>query len=549
MGLGQRDWRRRRSRKALHALIRDCMRIMASDKANSRAGHKWRPIKGIGSTEASCDFQEIDSLQRQWLQVKSSVERAAPDAYKEFTDRLTRRWSIETGIIEGVYDLDKGVTETLVAKGIASGHIERGSTNKEPSELVEILRDHQSSIEFVNGWIEEGRPLTKWFIKALHSQILRNQDTSQAIDQFCNMFDARLIKGEFKKSANNPTRPGGGVHEYCPPEQVESELDKLLELYGEYDGADCHPMLLAAWLHHRFEQIHPFQDGNGRVGRAVLTWHLVRNGFFPIVVSRDDRTAYIDALENADGGDLTDLIALFVGLEKSAALQAISAWVIEPSEAAGLQPEVDSVEQIVDSIVESVQRRQQPEVEQMRSVNDIAQALRGKASEYLRGVSQSVKRRLAQADIYVEPETMEGGSDGCNGHWYRVQVIETAYEFRHWVNLNEPRYFAQLRLDAKDGRTPSLVFVVSLHHIGRHLTGIMAATAFAEVGYEGELSSHSGDSVVLENTKFKTCAAKPFTFTSDNSSEEIAYRFVRWTEGCFGAALRHWGLYVTQSAE
>lgn len=363
------------------------------------------------------------------------------------------------------------------------------------------------------------------------------------------MFDAKIIKGEFKKQPNNPKRPDGTIHEYCPPEHVESELDKLLKLYGKYDSADCHPLLLAAWLHHRFEQIHPFQDGNGRVGRAVLTWHLVRKEFFPIVVSRDDRTDYIDALENADAGDLTHLIDLFVDLEKSAILQAISAWEIEPSEAAGLQSQVDSVEQVVDSIVERVQRRRRPEAAQMRSVNDIAQALRVKAVEYLMDVSQFVKGRLAQADIYVEPEMTEGGPDRSNEHWHRVQVIETADELMHWVNLNEPRYFAQLRLNAKDGRTPSLVFVVSLHHTGRHLTGIMAATAFAEVGYEGELCSHSGDSVVLENTKFKTCAANPFTFTSDNSSEEIAYRFVRWTEECFGAALRYWGLYVTQSAE
>lgn len=547
--MGRRDWRRRRSRKALHALIRDCMRIMASDKANSRTGHKWRPIEGIGSAMSSYDFQEIDSLQRQWLHVKSSVESAAFGAYKEFAERLTRSWAIETGIIEGVYDLDMDATETLVGKGIAVDYIKRGSTNKEPSELAAILIDHQDAVEAVNSWIREGHPLTKWFIKFLHSQILRKQDTSRAMNQFGNMFDAEIVKGEFKKHPNNPIRPDGTIHEYCPPEQVESELDKLLELYNKYDSADCHPLLLAAWLHHRFEQIHPFQDGNGRVGRAVLTWHLVRKEFFPVVVSRDDRTDYIDALENADAGDLTDLIDLFVDLEKSAILQAISAWEIEPSESAGLQSQVDSVEQVVDSIVERVQRRRRPEAAQMRSVNDIAQSLRGKASEYLRDISQSVKGRLAQADIYVEPETMEGEADQSNGHWYRVQVIETAYEFRHWVNLNEPRYFAQLRLNAKDGRTPSLAFVVSLHHTGRHLTGVMAATAFAEVGYADELCSHSGDSVVLENTKFKACAAKPFTFTSDDSSEEIADRFVRWTEECFGAALRHWGLYVTQSAE
>ena len=294
------------------------------NKANLGVGHKWMPIEGIESSMAGYDFQEIDLLQLQWLQVKASVESAAPDAYREFTERLNRRWSIETGIIEGIYDLDRDVSETLVVKGIAVDHIKRSSTNREPSELAAILVDHQDSIEAVNYWVEEGRPLTKGFIRGLHSQILRNQRTSRAIDQFGNAFDVALVKGEFKKFANNPTRSDGAIHEYCPPEQVESELDNLIRLYNEYDSAGCHTFLSAAWLHHRFERIHPFQDGNGRVGRAVLTWHLFRNGFFPIVVSRDDKTAYIDALETADAGDLTHLVRLFVDLEKSVILQAIS---------------------------------------------------------------------------------------------------------------------------------------------------------------------------------------------------------------------------------
>ena len=518
---------------------------MTTDGENSATSYQWDPIDLTEREYKEYDFQEIDSLQRQWLQVKSSVESAAPDAYKEFTERLTRRWAIETGIIEGVYDLDKGVTETLVAKGIASGHIERGSTNKEPSELVEILRDHQSSIEFVNGWIEEGRPLTKWFIKALHSQILRNQDTSQAIDQFCNMFDARLIKGEFKKSANNPTRPGGGVHEYCPPEQVESEFDKLLELYCEYDSADCHPLLLAAWLHHRFEQIHPFQDGNGRVGRAVLTWHLVRKGFFPIVVSRDDRTAYIDALERADGGDLTHLVALFVSLEKSTILQAISEGETETQIA--VEPQIDLVSQVVSGIVDRANRRRQSEAAQMRSVNDTAQTLRGEASGRLADISRSIAKEFEQAGIYVSPLITEGGPDKYNEYWYWRQIIETAEKFRHWVNPNEPRYFVRLTLNPERGRTPRLIFVISLHNTGRQLTGIMSATAFAEIEYHDEEAPDDPlqSSRSSGNVDFRDCAVNPFTFTWDDSIDDIRDRFVKWMEGCLAIALRYWGEYLT----
>ena len=53
-----------------------------------------------------------------------------------------------------------------------------------------------------------------------------------------------------------------------PPEQVDSELSRLQHLYERYSGQppSVHPVLCAAWLHHRFVQIHPVADGNRRVG-------------------------------------------------------------------------------------------------------------------------------------------------------------------------------------------------------------------------------------------------------------------------------------------
>lgn len=502
---------------------------MTTDGENSATSYQWDPIDLTEQEYKEYDFQEIDSLQRQWLQVKSNVESAAPDAYKEFKERLTRRWAIETGIIEGVYDLDRGVTETLVAKGIAVDYIERGSTDKEPSDLVNILRDHQDSAKAVDFWIREGRPLTKAFICGLHSQILKNQSSVRPEE-----------KGVFKKTRNWAARPDGTVHEYCPPEQVESELDKLLNLYDEYGSANRHPILLAAWLHHRFEQIHPFKDGNGRVGRAILTWHLVRNGFFPIVVSRDDRTKYIDALENADDGDLTHLIDLFVDLEKSAVLQAISESETETQIA--VEPQVDLVDQVVSGIVERANRRRQFEAEQMRSVNEIASALRNDARDYLDEKTKEIQSALEGAGIYVTHQVYVGGP-GDNEHWYQWQVIETAKASHHWVNLSEPRYFARLALNPKErNRTPRLIFVISLHNTGRQLTGVMAATAFAEIDYhDGESATDSArTSGGADNSTFKNCAMNPFTFIWNDSAENISDRFVKWVKVCFSIALKHW---------
>ena len=68
----------------------------------------------------------------------------------------------------------------------------------------------------------------------------------------------------------------------------------------------------------------PYTDGNGRVARTLTTLLLLRSELFPLVIDRSGRTDYIKALESADGGDLQPLVSLFVRLEKTAILQALS---------------------------------------------------------------------------------------------------------------------------------------------------------------------------------------------------------------------------------
>ncbi|MCY3543021.1 MAG: Fic family protein [Chloroflexi bacterium] len=506
---------------------------MAEIKDGSpRVFHGWRPIEPIDSNSQAYDFGEIDSLQREWLRIKQEVESSTPDAYKAFTDRLTRRWSIETGIIEGIYDLDRGVTETLIERGIAAEYISRGSTNKEPAELVQVLKDHQESVASVNYWIEQRRPLSKTFILSLHSQILRSQDTHTAVNQFGQRFEATLNRGEFKNQPNNPTRSDGTVHEYCPPEQVESELDSLMSMYERYDKQGCHPLLIAAWLHHRFTQIHPFADGNGRVGRAILTWHLVKNRYFPIVISRDDRTEYIDALEQADAGNLKHLISLFVNLEKTVVVQALA-----PS---------DLVDEVVDSIVERASLRQASESRQMSRVNEVAVKLQEAAESYLSEKSQSIQNRLAKVDLFVNPEVRTGHSFGDYYHQYRIQLNDIDEKLQYGVNLSEYIYTVELVLETHSvGLIPRMLFVISLFHIGHtsHSTGVMAATAFAEMQGPIPYSSQRHPELIassIGNAPFYNCTVAPFTFTWNDSAQKVSPRFINWTEACLSIALRYW---------
>jgi hypothetical protein len=76
------------------------------------------------------------------------------------------------------------------------------------------------------------------------------------------------------------------------------------------EGESIEPEVLAK-VHARFEQIHPFLDGNGRTGRLVLNLLLVRLGYPPAIIFKADRRRYLAALQSADQGDLGPLAELF----------------------------------------------------------------------------------------------------------------------------------------------------------------------------------------------------------------------------------------------
>lgn len=126
-----------------------------------------------------------------------------------------------------------------------------------------------------------------------------------------------------KTFPNDVVRADGSRLQYVPPEHVQSQMDTLMSLYSASEGA--HPVVRSAWLHHRFVTIHPFQDGNGRVARALTLLVLLQARYAPLVVDRNQRGEYIDALDAANDGDLRPLIRLFAGLELVALKSELSA--------------------------------------------------------------------------------------------------------------------------------------------------------------------------------------------------------------------------------
>jgi len=106
-------------------------------------------------------------------------------------------------------------------------------------------------------------------------------------------------------------RPFAGGMTPPPFPEVPSLLTDWLGDAGRGPAAEQHPMVFVAELHARFEQIHPFRDGNGRAGRLATNLLLVRHGYPPAVIYKRDRTRYLNALRRADRGDAGPLAEIF----------------------------------------------------------------------------------------------------------------------------------------------------------------------------------------------------------------------------------------------
>ena len=106
-------------------------------------------------------------------------------------------------------------------------------------------------------------------------------------------------------------RPFSGGMTPPPFPDVPARVSDWLRDADRGPASDQHAILFVADLHARFERIHPFRDGNGRVGRLATNLLLVRHGYPPAVIYKRDRTRYLNALRRADRNDAGPLAQIF----------------------------------------------------------------------------------------------------------------------------------------------------------------------------------------------------------------------------------------------
>ena len=121
-------------------------------------------------------------------------------------------------------------------------------------------------------------------------------DLIKRLHQIC-FKGSKSFAGQFREKEVVIRNPKGEVvHRGVPPDEVKNYLKEMLEWYK--DNKDkFRPIVLASLVHNQFEHIHPFEDGNGRVGRLLLNFILLKNDYPPINIYLENRREYYDCLK------------------------------------------------------------------------------------------------------------------------------------------------------------------------------------------------------------------------------------------------------------
>ena len=199
-------------------------------------------------------------------------------------NELTKEEIFKNFIIEFAYNTTS-IEGNTIKLNEARNLLQDGLTPKDKT-LREIY-DLQNTEKVFLKLLESREEITHKLIEKIHSDLLENIDSRKGY----RTTDVRVIKANFKAT---------------PAPYVEADMGILLKFYNENRGK-LHPLVLAVVFHHKFERIHPFMDGNGRAGRMLLNYILLRNNYPPLIILKKERKMYLDNLGKADEINLTEI--------------------------------------------------------------------------------------------------------------------------------------------------------------------------------------------------------------------------------------------------
>ncbi len=483
---------------------------------------QWRPIEDLPLNWQELASAELPPLVTVWSEQAQRLQSSGE--FKTFMERLRREIAIETGIIERLYTLDRGITRLLIEQGINEALIPNGTTDRPIKQVVSLIQDQEAAIEGLFDFVGGQRTLTTFYTKQLHQLLTQNQDYTEAETPTGQIIRVPLIKGDWKRLPNNPKRPDGYIHEYCPPEQVASEMDNLIQWHHQHQTRQIPPEVEAAWLHHRFTQIHPFQDGNGRVARCLASLVFIQTSWFPLVLTRDDRAAYIDASEQADKGNLSPLVSLFSKSQKQAFIRSL-----------GLSEQILSetrrTQVVIASIADKLRQNQQTTIQdRCRKVEGFATNLFEIASERLQEIVSDIRLSLQNLMRDVPVFTISAPSDRSKSYYHRYEVVETAKQLGYFANIRSYHNWIKLIIDVG---SPTVI-LLSFHVLGHEYIGLLVCSACA---YHKD-DTDEGERTIVND--IQSLSDSPFQFSYADEENNLTERFKQWLEDVLVTGLDYW---------
>ena len=229
--------------------------------------------------------QELKLKKDSFLDKKQAEVEACRMHYTKVfqkNDELTKEEILKNFVIEFSYNTTSIEGNTITLQE-ARNLLEEGRTpkNKTLREIYDLQNTEKVFFELSETKKEIGHDL----IIQIHEKLMENIDSRKGY----RTRDVRVIKAGFKAS---------------PSPFIKADMDILLKWYKEHEK-NLHPLVLTIIFHHKFEKIHPFMDGNGRTGRILLNYILMRNNYPPLIIHKKTRAEYLDVLRKADKSSLT----------------------------------------------------------------------------------------------------------------------------------------------------------------------------------------------------------------------------------------------------
>ena len=225
-------------------------------------------------TKIKSEFDGLDYIFNLIDEQKKAIDQRRPltkSQYNTLRNNLIIEWTYNSNAIEG-NTLTLSETK-VVLEGITIG-------GKSVIEHLEAI-NHRDAILFLESIVDRREEISEWNIRNLHQIILKDIDNLNA--------------GKYRMEN---VLIGGAKH--IPPDYLMVPIQMQQLVYEDNrEWIQYHPVVRAALLHGEFVKIHPFIDGNGRTARLLLNLVLMLNGYPPIVIKKENRLAYYEALDTA----------------------------------------------------------------------------------------------------------------------------------------------------------------------------------------------------------------------------------------------------------